>query len=126
MNILASASQSIWWKIGGLSAASAVGLGAFGSHGLKKKVSDPVKLDYWKTASHYHLLHSIAIMMAPFSKNPNFAGVMFTSGVVLFSGSLYYMTVGQKKMGFVPPIGGVGLIAGWLALVLLDVELVER
>lgn len=59
--------NSIFVKIGALSAASAVALGAFGAHGLKTHLAENPRIDYyldvWKTASNYHLMHSLAMVM---------------------------------------------------------------
>jgi hypothetical protein len=51
-------SSSILWKIGAISGATAVGLGAFGAHGLKKSITDPQKLANWSTAAQYQVLTS--------------------------------------------------------------------
>eukprot|EP00695_Tsukubamonas_globosa_P000074 TRINITY_DN1059_c0_g1_i1.p2 TRINITY_DN1059_c0_g1~~TRINITY_DN1059_c0_g1_i1.p2 ORF type:complete len:140 (-),score=44.88 TRINITY_DN1059_c0_g1_i1:48-410(-) len=111
---------ALWWKIGAISGALAVGLGAFGAHGLQKKVKDPKMLQNWNTAAHYHLVHSLAIMLVPFARrNMGLAGTLLTAGVTVFSGSLYAMVLtDQRKLGAVTPIGGVAMIGGWLALAL--------
>ncbi|KAK4113259.1 DUF423-domain-containing protein [Canariomyces notabilis] len=109
-------SSSILWKIGAISGATAVGLGAFGAHGLKKSIADPQKLANWSTAAQYQLVHSAALLIA--SNNP-VAGTLFTAGMTLFSGSLYALTLDTERfrwMGPVTPLGGLCLIAGWLAL----------
>ncbi|GAM27405.1 hypothetical protein SAMD00019534_105800, partial [Acytostelium subglobosum LB1] len=108
---------SIWWTIGGVSGALAICTGAFGGHGLKDHVKDPKKLDTWKTAANYHLIHSVALMLVPFSKHHAIAGPLLLGGTVLFSGSLYVLTLSDKKvLGAVTPLGGLAMIGGWLAL----------
>lgn len=62
---LISADRRFWWLVSGVSGALAVGLGAFGAHGLKARVSDVYYLDIWQTASQYHLAHALAIGLAP-------------------------------------------------------------
>ncbi|KYR02272.1 hypothetical protein DLAC_01103 [Tieghemostelium lacteum] len=106
-----------WFTLGSFNAALAVGLGAFGSHGLQKITQDPKKIEAWKTASNYHLLHSFATVLAPFSSSPLLVGSLFTAGTILFSGSLYGMVLTEKKkLGPITPIGGLAMMGGWFAL----------
>ena len=102
----------------------AVLLGAFGAHGLRARfvgMPDAVKrLEWWQTASSYHLVHAIAIGLAAVfaarteSTLASISGYAFTGGIVLFSGSLYLMTLtGVRGLGAVTPIGGLALLAGW-------------
>ncbi|KAL2267979.1 hypothetical protein VTJ83DRAFT_2825 [Remersonia thermophila] len=108
--------STIFWKTGAVFGAAAVGLGAFGAHGLKKHISDPQKLANWSTAAQYQLVHSVALLVA--SNNP-VAGALFTAGMTMFSGSLYALTLDTERfrvLGPVTPIGGLCLIGGWLAL----------
>ncbi|KAF1320912.1 putative small membrane protein, partial [Globisporangium splendens] len=76
-------------------------------------------LKNWETAAHYQLLHSVVLLAAPFAKRPALAGGLLATGTLLFSGSLYTMVLtDNRKLGAVTPIGGVALVAGWLALML--------
>ncbi|TMW59538.1 hypothetical protein Poli38472_004607 [Pythium oligandrum] len=112
-------SASFWWKLGAVSGATAVALGAFGAHGLQTRVKDPKMLKNWETAAHYHLIHSVVLLAAPLSKRPGLTGGLITTGTLLFSGSLYTMVLtNERKLGMITPIGGVAIIAGWLALLL--------
>jgi len=45
----------MFWTLGSISGATAVAFGAFGAHGLKKKISDPSKIAAWNTAAHYQV-----------------------------------------------------------------------
>jgi len=45
----------MFWTIGCLYGASSVALGAFGAHGLKKRIADPSKMANWNTAAHYQV-----------------------------------------------------------------------
>lgn len=113
-----------------LSAANgflAVALGAFGAHGLRARfegVADAAKrLEWWQTASGYHLAHALAIGLAAVlaarteSTLATASGYAFTAGILLFSGSLYVMTLtGMRALGAVTPIGGLALLAGWACL----------
>lgn len=103
----------------------AVALGAFGAHGLKTRLADlpdvARRLAWWDTAAHYHLMHALALgVLALASAHVSQrwvgrAGIALLIGIALFSGSLYAMTLtGVTALGAVTPLGGVGLLAGWL------------
>jgi len=109
-------------------AALAVILGAFGAHGLKQIVP-PETISTFETGVRYHFYHSFALLVAGmlFEKGKRswmkFAGVSFILGIILFSGSLYLLTifkatetVGLSKLGIITPFGGLFFIAGWIAL----------
>ena len=109
-------------------AALAVALGAFGAHGLKKIVS-PEMVTTFETGVRYQFYHCFAlfivgILFQHFNERwLNYAGYSFLIGIVLFSGSLYLLTllkatstVGLKGIGILTPIGGLFFIAGWLFL----------
>eukprot|EP01132_Coremiostelium_polycephalum_P002738 gene2738-3400_t len=110
--------MTIWFNIGGFSGALAIGLGAFGAHGLQRRTNDPKKIEIWRTASTFHLIHSVALLLVPFSSTPNLTGALFLGGTILFSGSLYALALlpEKKKLGIITPIGGLGMMAGWAAL----------
>jgi uncharacterized membrane protein YgdD (TMEM256/DUF423 family) len=109
-------------------AALAVILGAFGAHGLKQIVP-PETIGTFETGVRYHFYHCFALLACGIlyekcnGKWVKFAGVAFITGIVLFSGSLYALTllkatetVGMSKIGIVTPFGGLFFIAGWIAL----------
>lgn len=105
----------------------AVILGAFGAHGLEGKVSD-YHLGTWKTANQYHFYHSLALLfLSTFSRAKNssirVSFVAFTVGILLFSGSLYLLSIrsligieGWSFLGPVTPLGGLFFIVGWIGL----------
>lgn len=107
-----------WWTIGGVLGALGVALGAFGAHGLRDVVADPAHLQWWETGARYHLVHALALLaVACHPRPPRAAGWLFVVGIVLFSGSLYVMTLtGLRVLGAITPLGGVAFIAGWLAI----------
>lgn len=111
-----------------LSSMISVLLGAFAAHGLKSKLPENL-LNTFETGVHYQFLHSLALLfLALFlshSINNKFvisAGFLFTTGIFLFSGSLYTLalseirTLGHFPIGLITPIGGVSFILGWLLL----------
>jgi uncharacterized membrane protein YgdD (TMEM256/DUF423 family) len=108
--------------------ALAVGLGAFGAHGLKKIVGAEIVAAF-ETAVRYQFYHVFALLATAiiYEKFPDkflrWAGNCFVTGIVLFSGSLYLLTiikatgsVGVSGIGIITPFGGLFFIAGWLLL----------
>jgi uncharacterized membrane protein YgdD (TMEM256/DUF423 family) len=109
---------SPFFKLAAVSGGAAVLLGAFGAHGLAKRV-DAKDLKVWETAAHYHLVHSVALLVASAHPRAKVPALLFTSGMALFSGSLYAMVLtGHRWLGAVTPVGGLLLTGGWLALLL--------
>jgi uncharacterized membrane protein YgdD (TMEM256/DUF423 family) len=115
---------------GALLAALAVILGAFGAHALKA-VLEEAQLQTFETGVKYQFYHSFAMLITGivFSAFPfkvvKMAAAFFLTGIILFSGSLYAMTllkingqVGLGGLGILTPIGGLFFIAGWLSLFL--------
>lgn len=104
-------------SIAALLAALAVALGAFGAHALKARLP-PDLLAVWTTASHYHLVHAVALLaLASGTKDPGRSWSVLLAGIVLFAGSLYALALsGIRGLGAITPIGGVLLVAGWIML----------
>jgi uncharacterized membrane protein YgdD (TMEM256/DUF423 family) len=110
--------------------AIAVILGAFGAHGLKQ-ILPAEYIATFETGVRYQFYHVFALMAAGMllekyhSKWINYAGYAFIVGIILFSGSLYLLTllkatntVGLKGLGIITPFGGLFFIAGWIFLAL--------
>lgn len=108
---------------------SGVALGAFGAHGLRKRLEHAAdgarRGDGWQTGATYQLVHALAIgLAAAFAEHgasgwPRYAAWSFVAGIVLFSGSLYVMAVtGLRKLGAITPLGGLAFLAGWVCLLL--------
>ncbi|KAF4555802.1 Hypothetical protein D9617_2g057660 [Elsinoe fawcettii] len=112
--------EMVFWTIGCIYGASAVTLGAFGAHGLKKKIADPSKLANWNTAAQYQLIHSgVLLLSTAVAPRNKVAAGLFTAGITMFSGSLYLLVLDPqrfKALGPVTPLGGLCLIGGWAAL----------
>ena len=91
-----------------------VALGAFGAHALKDRLS-PEGVEWWKTATLYHLVHAAAMLASGRDDGrASKATWCFAVGVALFSGSLYAMALTDvRALGAVTPVGGVALLAGW-------------
>ncbi len=113
-----------WASVAGF---SAVALGAFGAHGLQRFLAGladgPQRLEWWKTGASYHLAHALALGVTAIvadrasGRAPMVAAIAFSAGIVLFSGSLYAMTLtGIRALGAVTPLGGLAFLIGWVAL----------
>jgi len=104
--------------------AAAVLLGAFGAHALRDSL-DERALATWHTAVDYQFWHALALlatgvlMRTATSSALRIASLAFCAGILLFCGSLYLLALDAPRgFGAVTPLGGVALIAGWLALAL--------
>jgi uncharacterized membrane protein YgdD (TMEM256/DUF423 family) len=118
MSWQALSTASLAYKVGAASGGLAVLLGAFGAHALQRYTNDPKSLGQWQTAASYHLVHSVALLAASAHRS-KLPAILFGSGIVIFSGSLYALVLtGEKRLGAITPIGGLLLTAGWFSLLL--------
>ncbi|MDN6322770.1 MAG: DUF423 domain-containing protein [Halomonas sp.] len=122
--------DKVWWCVAALSGAMMVMLGAYAAHGLASRTTEAM-VSAVETGVRYQAWHTLAMMIVLVWRQVNpLAGQrwvlpMWTLGVVGFSGSLYLMALMGLNLGIVTPIGGVLLMAGWLALGVV-VLLVQR
>ena len=121
-----------WIFLGCLLAGLAVGLGAFGAHGLDERLTAihgensklvDQRLENWKTAAAYQMYHSLGLILVGIltllrpSKFAGIAGFLFLTGICLFSGLLYALVLLEKPfLGAIVPLGGLSFIAGWICL----------
>ena len=113
----------IFFALGSLSGLLGVAAGAFGAHGLRERLT-PEMLTVWETAARYQLIHALALLAVAWAATrwpgaaTAAAGWLFVAGTLLFSGSLYLLSLsGVRWLGAITPIGGVAFIAGWACLV---------
>ena len=109
--------------LGGIYGFLSVAAGAFGAHALRGKLSAEM-LAIFETAARYQMYHAIVLLVIAFalSRGSNgalvWSGIFFSAGVLIFSGSLYILTLsGIKAWGAVTPIGGLLLLLGWASLI---------
>ncbi len=104
--------------------ALAVGLGAFGAHGLRGRL-DAYSMSVYEKAVFYHFVHALGILLVSLLARtggiPPAAqgrvGWLFLIGIFLFSGSLYALAIsGARVLGAITPFGGIAFIVGWLWL----------
>lgn len=112
-----------WVAVGALNGLIAVAAGAFGAHALKSRLA-PADLATFEVGVRYQMYHALALVAVSFvaasrpSTVARAAGACFTLGIVLFSGSLYGLSLfGWKWLGPITPLGGVFFLAGWALLV---------
>lgn len=110
-----------WIQVGCGLAALSILLGAFGAHLLQKTLT-PKNLGIFQLGVHYQMLHSLGLILVgigpllSFQRKPLTAAAwFFTSGILLFSGSLYILALTNlNKIGMITPFGGICFVAGWV------------
>ena len=95
-----------------------VALGAFGAHALKDQLSSEM-LDAYRTGVMYHLIHAVLITALSFTGDRfRYALMFFSTGVILFSFSLYlYAITGITAFAMITPLGGLSFLAGWVLVI---------
>lgn len=104
----------------------AVGIGAFGAHGLKDILAENGKIETFETAVAYHFYHSLGLLFVGFLfllkpdwKYLKYSAIAMVLGILIFSGSLYILSLtGITWLGAVTPLGGIAFIIGWACLFL--------
>jgi uncharacterized membrane protein YgdD (TMEM256/DUF423 family) len=110
--------------IGAINAFLAVALGAFGAHGLEGRVEQKY-LEIWKTGVTYQMFHATGLLIVgvllgrlPANSLLSWSGWMMVIGIILFSGSLYVMTLTKISiLGAITPLGGLSFLAAWILIV---------
>lgn len=114
----------LWLKVGICFCLLTVLFGAFGAHGLKQILIRNDALETFQTAVRYQMFHSIGIILAGIlllldTITSQLSPILFSIGILVFSGSLYLLALtGLKWLGAITPIGGVLFLAGWVTLLL--------
>lgn len=116
---------------GAINAFLAVAFGAFGAHALKEKLSEKY-LAIWETAVQYQMYHAIGLIVIGILMSTNiigqvsqlsWAGYLMLAGIVIFSGSLYVLSLsGIGVLGAITPIGGVAFLAAWVLVIVAAVK----
>ena len=109
----------LFWMLGCAFAFLAVGAGAFGAHALRERLA-PDLLAVFETAARYQMYHALALLAVAWATErwpggtAPAAGWLFTTGILVFSGSLYLLSVtGIRWLGAITPMGGVAFLVGW-------------
>jgi uncharacterized membrane protein YgdD (TMEM256/DUF423 family) len=114
----------VWIAVAGINGLISVAAGAFGAHALRDRL-EPRMLEVFEVGVRYQMYHALALLatawlmsMTP-SRAASAAAWCFLIGIVIFSGSLYVLSLtGIRSFGAVTPVGGVLFIVGWLLMVI--------
>ena len=109
--------------LGAINAFLCVAFGAFGAHGLKQRLSVDM-LAVYQTGIQYHFYHALGLIMVglvlfhlPKSRPVVLSGWLMLTGIVLFSVSLYALSLtGIRGLGMITPFGGVAFLSAWTLL----------
>lgn len=106
-------------NVAALSGFFAVAFGAFGAHVLHSRFEVLGTLSIWQTGVLYHLVHSVVLLaICRWEPFPRLAFWLVFGGIVAFSGSLYLLALTNIRwLGAITPLGGLGMLCGWLALI---------
>lgn len=119
--------MKLWLTLAALNGFIAVAAGAFGAHGLQGRVGERA-LAAFETGAQYHMYHALALVgvawLASISTQSGItptgiavAGWAFLTGIILFSGSLYFYGLTESRaLVLITPLGGLALVTGWLSL----------
>ena len=113
----------IFLMLGAINAFLCVAFGAFGAHGLKQKLSIDM-LAVYQTGVQYHFYHSLGLVVVglvllhfPKSKYIKLSGWLMLVGIILFSTSLYALSITEiRTLGAITPFGGLAFLSAWLLL----------
>jgi uncharacterized membrane protein YgdD (TMEM256/DUF423 family) len=112
----------LFFSLGAASAFLAVAAGAFGAHSLRGRLSADL-LAVFETAARYQIYHALALFAVAWaatrwpSGSIQWAGWLFLIGTILFSGSLYALSLtGTRWLGAITPLGGLAFLGGWILL----------
>ncbi len=116
--------DGFWLQVGAVWGFLGVAMGAFGAHGLKERLDELGQTANFHTAAQYHMYCAFAlaavgllVISGRSGAAASVAGWSFLLGSLVFSGSLYILAVtGLTWLGAITPIGGVAILAGWVAL----------
>ena len=118
----------VWMMVGGTLGFLTVAGGAFGAHALKDHLT-PGQLSTYETGTQYGQIHAVLLILVALlaARQPsaavNVAGVSLSVGIVLFTGSLWMLSIFQIRwFGPITPLGGLALLIGWAALIFAGVR----
>ena len=117
-------------QISAISGFLAVAFGAFGAHALKQRLSSEM-LAIYHTAVEYQFIHTLALLVVGLliqiwgkSTPLTVSAIAFSFGIVVFSGSLYLLSLtGIRWLGAITPIGGIAFLIGWASLLVAAFEI---
>ncbi len=123
----------VFLVLGSLNAFLSVVLGAFGAHALKERLTEE-SIAIYQTGVQYHMVHAIGLILIAIvseklvgSRLIHWSGWLHFVGIVLFSGSLYALSLsGIKILGAITPLGGLAFLAGWMLFAIAAFSIKEK
>lgn len=106
--------------IAAISGMLSVALGAFGAHALKNILTEYGRVDTFELGVRYQFFHTLALLFIGIDTKQNHAmsAIFLMTGILLFSGSLYFLALtNSTALVAVTPLGGALLLAGWVSLI---------
>ena len=110
-------------KIASIFGLLALAIGTFGAHSLSSFLIENNRVDTFETAMRYHFYHTIALLVVSVllqnntSKHLNRAAILFSLGILIFSGSLYVLALSNFTfLGAITPLGGLCFMVAWISL----------
>jgi len=127
-----SRAPRVFLSFAGIFGATGVAAGAYGAHALTMQLS-PYLLNVFQTAVLYQLIHALALLgivallnQSIVSKALLISASLMVIGTVLFSGSLYLLTLSSWRVGLITPLGGFMLISAWIMLLITAITYKNR
>jgi uncharacterized membrane protein YgdD (TMEM256/DUF423 family) len=107
-------------RLAGILGSFGLLFGVLGAHVLRSSLESHGTAQYWQTGVLYHLVQAVALLaLSGWRPVPRFAFYLILGGVIVFSGSLYALALTSLKwFGAITPVGGLGMLSGWLVLAL--------
>jgi len=118
-----------WIVLGSIFGFLTIALGAFGAHGLKNILINNETTDIYNKAVLYQMFHTLILLFLglyqELGKNIHMlTGLSFVLGILIFSGSLYILSITNIKwLGAITPIGGLFFLIGWISLFIYSIKL---
>ena len=118
-----------WIVLGSIFGFLTIALGAFGAHGLKNILINNETTDIYNKAVLYQMFHTLVLLFLglyqELGKNIHIlTGLSFVLGILIFSGSLYILSITNIKwLGAITPIGGLFFLIGWISLFISSIKL---
>jgi uncharacterized membrane protein YgdD (TMEM256/DUF423 family) len=123
-----SQAPRVFLSFAGVFGATGVAAGAYGAHALAQKLS-PYLLNVFQTAVLYQLIHALALLgiVALLNQSVRSKALLISAGLmvigtILFSGSLYLLTLSSWRVGLITPLGGFLLISAWITLLIAGLK----
>src|SRR5690606_24887464 len=121
--------MKVFLILGALIALLSIALDAFGAHGLEGKLSEHM-MDIYRKAVQYHMMHSLGLILVALLTERlsgtsliNWAGWVMLAGIIIFSGSLYVLSMtGISALGAITPIGGIAFLISWFLIILAAIK----